>query len=155
MTRRLLNLLTLLSLLVWLPLAAVAVTGQFFTGGRTFGPQRDSLTCRFTWRDGRLNAYYGPGYVTQYASDSDSFELAGISLSRGRTPDGKLSITAIGLPQTHVWAALLLLSLPPAFCLRRRLRDRRTAPGTCARCGYDLCATPDRCPECGAVAASA
>jgi hypothetical protein len=39
--------------------------------------------------------------------------------------------------------------LPVAF-VYRRFRCRRRA-GLCPSCGYDLRATPERCPECGAV----
>jgi hypothetical protein len=51
----------------------------------------------------------------------------------------------VGVPH---WTLALLLALPPALRLRSHRRRPRT-PGVCRSCGYDLRATPERCPECG------
>jgi hypothetical protein len=45
---------------------------------------------------------------------------------------------------------LALFCVLSAIVVRRRWR-RRFGPGKCQRCGYDLRATPDKCPECGTV----
>ncbi len=41
--------------------------------------------------------------------------------------------------------------LPFGRMVRKRLRRRRIRVGFCRVCGYDLRATPDRCPECGTI----
>lgn len=60
--------------------------------------------------------------------------------------DGRLACT---MP---MWAILFPLLILPAFKLRTLIRRRRRiAAGKCVRCGYDLRASPGRCPECGKV----
>lgn len=48
------------------------------------------------------------------------------------------------------WCLALIGAMLPGIRIGRWLR-RRPRAGLCARCGYDLRATPDRCPECGSV----
>ena len=45
--------------------------------------------------------------------------------------------------------ALLFAAIPAWWLIRKVRRSRRVRLGFCRSCGYDLRATPRRCPECG------
>jgi hypothetical protein len=49
----------------------------------------------------------------------------------------------------HWSLALVLGVLPAAWLWRWRVLRRRARVGLCKSCGYDVRATPGRCPECG------
>ena len=65
---------------------------------------------------------------------------------RNRSVMGARTIeeTSIMLPY---WTLMAPTALVPSVRAWRRLRRR--GPGLCSACGYDLRATPGRCPECG------
>jgi hypothetical protein len=79
-----------------------------------------------------------------------------------RAPLGRISgqpWARQGTVRLPCWFVLSLSATPAALWLirsRRMRRDRwRRENGLCPACGYDIRATPGRCPECGAVAVSA
>src|SRR6476660_2193830 len=77
----------------------------------------------------------------------------GVSLETAH--DATMSARRVGIPW---WFLMLVCGALPALWLTRRARiartHRRRMAGLCSRCGYDLRATPDRCPECGTVPAA-
>jgi hypothetical protein len=61
-------------------------------------------------------------------------------------------VRAVGVPLWLVTLVSTLVPLPAIrSTIRRRRASRRRQSGLCERCGYDLRASPGRCPECGKV----
>jgi len=86
----------------------------------------------------------------------------GLLYSRYLAPLGDEDHGTLNVPGSYetwivipYWLPTLLFAILPGFMsfstLRRRLLLRyRRRHGLCIHCGYDLRATPKRCPECGA-----
>lgn len=97
-------------------------------------------------------------YAAQIYADFGGGEWHGIewrsgAISRGpiTRPAGVMSTPLVPYRTVSMpgyYAVVVLLALPTASVIVRLRRSRRKE-GTCPVCGYDLRATPDRCPECG------
>jgi hypothetical protein len=85
----------------------------------------------------RLDKFAGVGYYSSNLTD--------------RSDPTHVRTLQYRIVQIPYWLPTVLLSALP-LCWLRIGRRRATATGFCRVCGYDLRASPDRCPECGRAA---
>ena len=191
MTRRLLNLLTILSLLLCVAVGVMWVRGQrsadwfHWTQTREHEWRRETLVgggdgfyVSHQWfffdNSGAARKYAaGLGETSGFsheASEPQKNPYSGTLWNRlgfGMVPGALRTDTSSDGPYRYVfshahvpyWFVVVVLALPSCLWLARararRVRARRARLGKCTRCGYDLRATPDRCPECGTTAPAA
>ncbi|HQY89020.1 MAG TPA: hypothetical protein PK402_10195, partial [Tepidisphaeraceae bacterium] len=83
-----------------------------------------------------------------YVSNADPKTMLGFGFDHWSTSP-RIKLWAIVAP---FWSLATLTAILPLIVIHRKIRSRHRDPFACPTCGYDLRATPDRCPECGAVA---
>ena len=98
--------------------------------------------------------------------DGDGFDRYGLHYHRmfmslketfGLRPPRRLTVGVYSeFWFTLLWPLVLTAILPSCATFRSlRGKARQRAQGMCRHCGYDLRASPDRCPECGTAVAKA
>jgi hypothetical protein len=168
MTRRLLNLLTALSLLLCVAVAVLWVRsyggaewatyasggGRFFCAESCRGAVR--LIRGQTKRPGDLPA----GWTLLRVVNSDhvtvlrtqpSYQFLGLGFESTKETVAGAVAGWVSVPHAYLLGATVLLPARRAW-VWTRARMRRGRAGLCGHCGYDLRATPERCPECGMMA---
>jgi hypothetical protein len=94
-----------------------------------------------------------PGGFTMINLPQRSRALAGVVYITEPVAPGDSTYHLFAIPLPYL--ALLLAITPIAWLVSSLRRRGRSRAGCCAKCGYDLRATPGRCPECGEPAAAA
>ena len=153
MRRRLLNLLTALSLLMSVAAAVLWIRGHLAAGGYTLLlTEDDSVFSHHGVMGVTLRTPVRPSASRDEGSFVWEYGPWGLSRVPYYNPVAATSWSVSGARVPAPVPVVLLAILPAqrfasrwAVSRRRRRWDR----GLCPSCGYDLRATPGRCPECG------
>ena len=83
-------------------------------------------------------------------SPHTAFRILGLEYASSTV--GQSYLKDLYVPYWLLTVVTMILPFTCAFSwIRQQLRARHNRPGLCPTCGYDLRATPNRCPECGTV----
>jgi hypothetical protein len=99
---------------------------------------------------------YPPGLDWSVAGGKQTIfyspEPRGFRFHHGVYPQAAGWRSEYGLLAVPLWLPMVLSLVLPVVRLQRIVAARRIErPGLCPSCGYDLQATPERCPECGTM----
>ena len=167
MKRRLFNLVAAVSLLLFLATVAfgawtfettLCLDEAYMEGGRAVLVASRARVLVFLdplhWRDRNFRLKFRPGFdhscnVADFPRGSrdlkSDFEFAGFGFWQRDSGDTCRRSVAVPL-----WAFVAFFAIAPALKYRAVRRERMNQrPGLCRRCGYDLRASKERCPECG------
>jgi hypothetical protein len=143
MWRPLLNTAAVLSLFLCVAVLALWLRSEWYTDQIVYGGSAESLLFR---------SYHGVFYFkTSRFMDATPGWTHTFDSGYRETESGWMDkpdlIVCVPFFSFFVWTALL-----PSWRLLfpwLKVRERRRKGEICRSCGYDLRATPDRCPECG------
>jgi hypothetical protein len=173
MRRRLFNILTAASMLLCVSTVALWIASQWYfcevIYRRTVNPSPD-LRCSRTfalcnWPDVILfntgqETYRPPGWIRYIERSDHSARVNRGKSFLGIAVDAQYEGTTKNILELNIalpyWLLAACCAVSPGLWIisAHRSRSRLVYPA-CKLCGYDLRATPDRCPECGATAESA